>query len=629
MPDESQQAADRSTVATNTAAGSKTQDVRVPDSSEHEGQTAQPSAQSTGSWFGFWSLSTGTSSVEAKPPTAEQPAQDPAPVVAPDAPSVSASSAVTATSAPVGYTWAFWSRDARKQETHTQGAKTDQGEIAVMGGVSETTPQKAQDATVKELNVLASQTKGKSTKTTTAKVVTPQRSKKLRPESLDPDALARSRRESSQSEPTLAKSTTPTTAPVTSSQKSLPPSTTGPPNFVIPSFSNTYSLKDNPSVIKQITQFLLRTQQPPAKHVHLTKEPMRLRKAVAIGVHGWFPASYLRPMIGQPTGTSIRFMNHGADAIRKWAEAHGCGDCEIEKIALEGDGKIGERVDNLWKLLLNWIEHLRQADLIILACHSQGVPVGLMLVAKLIELGIVSGARIGICAMAGVCLGPFADYKASMGMLMGSAAELWEFGDAESEISKRLEQALQVVLEFGTRVTFVGSIDDQLVPMDSAVYSPATHPYIFRAVFINGQVHASDFIAHLIGFALKLRNLGISDHGLVRELSLPLAGSLYSGEGHSKLYDEQQIYDLAVAHALETSSVPRTSCHFGARVPVSKQPNPYLLPWSMRGLLEEDFVRTKLSQETTELLKQFDAWEPSTKPLKDVKWRLEAVRSKL
>lgn len=49
----------------------------------------------------------------------------------------------------------------------------------------------------------------------------------------------------------------------------------------------------------------------------------------------------------------------------------------------------------------------------------------------------------------------------------------------------------------------------------------------------------------------------------------------------------------------------------------------------MRGLLEEDFVRTELSKETTELLEQFDAWEPSTKPLKDVKWRLEAVRSKL
>jgi hypothetical protein len=50
-------------------------------------------------------------------------------------------------------------------------------------------------------------------------------------------------------------------------------------------------------------------------------------------------------------------------------------------------------------------------------------------------------------------------------------------------------------------------------------------------------------IAHLVGFALKLRNLGVSDHGLIRELSAPLAGSLYSGEGHSRLYDDEQVYE--------------------------------------------------------------------------------------
>jgi hypothetical protein len=49
----------------------------------------------------------------------------------------------------------------------------------------------------------------------------------------------------------------------------------------------------------------------------------------------------------------------------------------------------------------------------------------------------------------------------------------------------------------------------------------------------------------------------------------------------------------------------------------------------MRGLLEEDFVKTELSSETDVLLKQFDAWKPVTKALKDVKYRLEAVRSKL
>lgn len=79
--------------------------------------------------------------------------------------------------------------------------------------------------------------------------------------------------------------------------------------------------------------------------------------------------------------------------------------------------------------------------------------------------------------------------------------------------------------------------------MESAIYAPASHPYIYRAAFIDGRVHAPDFIAHLVGFALKLRNLGISDHGLIRELSVPLAGSLYTGEGHSRLYDDDQVYE--------------------------------------------------------------------------------------
>jgi hypothetical protein len=168
-------------------------------------------------------------------------------------------------------------------------------------------------------------------------------------------------------------------------------------------------------------------------------------------------------------------------------------------------------------------------------------------------------------------------------------------------------------------------------------------------------------IAHLVGFALKLRNLGVSDHGLIRELSSPLAGSLYSGEGHSRLYWEDQVYDLAVVHALETTDIPALArnrkCEIshphrpatsGSSTSAATQatgtgsvrggavstgalanPNPYHLPWIMRGLLEENFVKTELSSETEELLRQFDDWKPVTKALKDVKYRLEAVRSRL
>ena len=85
---------------------------------------------------------------------------------------------------------------------------------------------------------------------------------------------------------------------------------------------------------------------------------------------------------------------------------------------------------------------------------------------------------------------------------------------------------------------------------------------------------------------------------------------------------------LAISHALETTNVSGVPCRI-QKPEKLVNPNPFLLPWIMRGLLEEEFVKTELYSETTELLKQFDDWSPSNKALKDVKYRLEAVRSKL
>jgi hypothetical protein len=116
-------------------------------------------------------------------------------------------------------------------------------------------------------------------------------------------------------------------------------------------------------------------------------------------VHGLFPATYLRKLVGQPTGTSLRFANHAADSVRRWADANGSSDVEIDKVVLEAEGKIIERVEKLWPILLNNIDKLRKADFIMVASHSQGVPVAIMLIAKLIEFGVISTSRIGFCAM--------------------------------------------------------------------------------------------------------------------------------------------------------------------------------------------------------------------------------------
>ena len=80
--------------------------------------------------------------------------------------------------------------------------------------------------------------------------------------------------------------------------------------------------------------------------------------------------------------------------------------------------------------------------------------------------------------------------------------------------------------------------------------------------------------------------------------------------------------------ALETTSVGDVPLQV-QKYEIPTNTNPYILPWIMRGLLEEDFVKTELDSETTDLLKQFDDWKPATKVLKDVKYRLDAVRSRL
>lgn len=421
------------------------------------------------SWFRYWYPSSEPAKAPEDKPDIQQPQIETEPppedVVMKDAEPPSRQNEPPPKS---GSTWAFWSKESPKTKESQPLPKS--GEVAVMGEGSEARPQPMAEFDVsptKDSKIEDSKAKDKPASVKSRWMT---KNKRVRPQSMDLDHTS-SPPVSGTSTPTRTATPTQDTdrasAKIAPSDQSIAESETSAKasgNLLLPSFSSTYRMKDNPSIVKQLTQFLLRTQQTPPNHVFRVDKPPNIKKAIAIGVHGLFPATYLRPMIGQPTGTSLRFAALGAEGIRRWAEAHGCGDCKIEKVALEGEGKIQDRVDNLWKLMLNWIDHIRNADFVLIACHSQGVPVSIMLLEKLIDLGIITNAKVGVCAMAGVALGPFPDYKSSL--LMGSAAELWDFGNAESDNSKHFEHALKRVVDYGARVTFIGSIDDQLVPME-------------------------------------------------------------------------------------------------------------------------------------------------------------------
>lgn len=627
------------------------------------------------SWFGTWTTAQNQKQKPDKAAVDDGKAQPELPQApeqsigqskqTADETSTSASDS-TSKSRPSG--WAFWSYERPKDVATTPGGTQKQlGEIAVADTPSQSHPEAAQ---FNEQRLKGKIEKVKSSipqkKETTEKIV-----------------------ETTESPATVAvgESTTTTPSRAVESLVQQRGKAKSAPNVVSPMFEGMYPKASNSGYVERLAKYLAQTlyipgsNTPTARHVMQKVDGLpKIKKAIAIGVHGFFPAPLLQRVLGPPTGTSIRFTNYAAAAITEWCKDHQpeIKQVEIEKVALEGEGVIAGRVDTLWKLLLNWTSHLRQADFILVACHSQGVPVAITLVAKLIQLGVLlPHAKIGVCAMAGINLGPFLEYKSRL--FAGSALELFDFCDSTSEVSRSYFEAVDICLRHGVRISYIGSLDDQLVSLESSLFSPLSHPYVHRATFIDGRLHTSSFLTHLVIFALKLRNLGIPDHGLIRELSSPLAGSLVSGEGHSRIYDDPAVYRLAIDFALESTDVDPITytvsdkekakvAAFKRRSSLSGFPsntaqansmrrgsmsalrslpgigaviapyeplvsgansNPFYLPWAVRGMLEEESVKRDMKDEVAELVKQFEDWKPQSKVLKDVKWRLEGVKSML
>lgn len=376
--------------------------------------------------------------------------------------------------------WAFWFKSQPKVEINSDGAVAHKlvGEVAVSDTPSQSHPEPAQ---FNELEQPKSDAPEVPQEPVVEEPATPKRSflsfpgrsrAKTAPKDVVTDTPTSSKTVTPSKTSPVLSPTRPDTAPgAQPAPKEVAKTKEEPLNILLPEFQTTYRLVQQPSFWKQLRQYFL-GNEPPQPHLHINPAPPRIKKALAIGVHGFFPSPLFRKVIGEPKGTSVRFATAAAASIKTWCEDRGY-EPEIDHIALEGEGFIADRVKTLWTLLLNHVAAIRKADFVLVACHSQGVPVAVMLVAKLIQFGCVNSARIGICAMAGINMGPFPEYRTKY--LGPIASELFNFGDPKSLVSQMYLAALDEVLRFGVRVTYVGSMDDQLVSLE--VRSPSSPPF--------------------------------------------------------------------------------------------------------------------------------------------------------
>ena len=63
---------------------------------------------------------------------------------------------------------------------------------------------------------------------------------------------------------------------------------------------------------------------------------------------------------------------------------------------------------------------------------------------------------------------------------------------------------MQHILNAGVKILFIASLNDQVVPLYSALYSSLSHPNILRAIFIDAQAFetSADFMTNLVSSTL-------------------------------------------------------------------------------------------------------------------------------
>jgi len=306
------------------------------------------------------------------------------------------------------------------------------------------------------------------------------------------------------------------------------------------------------------------------------------------------------------------------------------------------------------------MNEIHAADVIFVATHSQGSVVSIHLLDRLIRDGhirtfrrmetagptesLASGSaeivptvkaqRICCLALCGIHLGPLR-YLSTSSLLQpyfqyfesAAARELFEFQDTESEVSKQYAVALTNVIHHGTKMVYVASLNDQVVPLYSGLFITASHPLILRALYIDGDAYqSSDFLSNLLVLLLRVLNSGISDSGLLAHLSEATAGSL-NGVGHSTVYEELATYSLAVDYCfLANDGLEVHPDLVVDSFDAKNEQNDYEIPWALRDLIADERVAYFFSNEIVELRDAFREWHPKTTILREIKKKLQPIQ---
>lgn len=408
------------------------------------------------------------------------------------------------------------------------------------------------------------------------------------------------------------------------------------------------------SIWSALSKFFILKSKPLEKEDNLSDDSFDFgRKISVIGLHGWFPNKFIQKVIGDPRRTSDRIVDMLELAVREATPFPPFleGPASIYKFPLQAEGKIEERVQKHFQELdripdmyspegLSSIEHLKESDTIIIGAHSQGAPVAIILLAKLLDAGLIDlqKQKVTFLSIAGIFHGPLPSLKKNLVVKYveaDAARQLFELNDPSSLVSKLLHDSLDRILKAGINVTCIASWLDQVVPLYSACLLGFEHPNIWRSVHINGDHFKSDFLTHVINVGLKIKNLraGLGEpetHMILSHVSEYVAGSIYQHSTHSTGYRQLESYRTALdwmKMGPSSKDKPIIPVDHVRQRPLQTSINPYYLPWLFRGWMKNsDLLGDEtIGNEFKLLHAKYQDWRPESKVLKDFKFKLEPL----
>lgn len=353
------------------------------------------------------------------------------------------------------------------------------------------------------------------------------------------------------------------------------------------------------------------------------------KKIVIVGVHSFLPTKIVRNFVGQSSGNGLTLVKEATKAIKFWLKELSIDDYDIQTIALEGEGLITDRVEQSLKLLQNWHDVLLNSDFVFFVSYSHGTPIAINIMSQLVEK--LGNKRYGLLSLNGIMEGVFTNLESKLfnrGYTSYENQVISEFIDLrrpETELSLQLMQSLVTLVKYNVKITFAGSISDQFIPLNSSLCNQFHHPNFYRLMYVDKDHDIPDFIVSLFEIIIIMKNKGVyNDHNLLRDLNSYCQGSNSMLGGHGKILYDSNVYLMGIKHSLETTDITNQypmDIHYD--FPTN---NLYMLPWNIRGLLQELMKLKNIHNLRLigQLKQDFKDWEPNTRAWRDIKFAFEA-----